>query len=72
MYIGTDGVYSYTFEHERRKDCPVCGGDELKVEIGEDWTVEKLIEYLADRQDMLVFIILHLPYAFFLLRTAHT
>lgn len=52
MYIGTDGVYSYTFEHERRKDCPVCGGEALRVDVDSEWTVERLIEYLVERQDM--------------------
>lgn len=54
MLIGTDGVYSYTFEHEKRKDCPVCGGESLNVEIPADWTVERLIEMLVERQDMCV------------------
>lgn len=52
MLIGTDGVYSYTFEHEKRKDCPVCGGESLNVEIPADWTVERLIEMLVERQDI--------------------
>ncbi|TDL24837.1 hypothetical protein BD410DRAFT_744501 [Rickenella mellea] len=52
MMIGTDGVYSYTFEHQRRDDCPVCGGEELAVEIGKEWTVERLIEMLVERQNI--------------------
>lgn len=33
MYAGTEGIYTYTFDYERRTDCPVCGGDsgELRV-----------------------------------------
>lgn len=54
MMIGTDGVYSYTFEHEKRNDCPVCGGESLNVEVGREWTVEQLIEILVERQDMWV------------------
>ena len=54
MLIGTDSVYSYTFEHEKRKDCPVCGGESLDVTINKDWTVERLIEMLVERQDMYV------------------
>lgn len=52
MLIGTDGVYSYTFEHERREHCPVCGGEALDIDIRRDWTVERLIELLVERQDM--------------------
>jgi hypothetical protein len=54
MFIGTEGVYSYTFEHEKRKDCPVCGGESVEVSIPEDWTVERLIEMLVEKQDMWV------------------
>lgn len=52
MYIGTDGVYSYTFKHERREDCPVCGGKSMAIEVGKEWTVDRLIEMLVERQDM--------------------
>ena len=52
MLIGTDSVYSYTFEHERRQDCPVCGGESLDITINKEWTVERLIEMLVERQDM--------------------
>lgn len=54
MLIGTDGVYSYTFEHERREDCPVCGGEALEISISREWTVDRLIEMLVEKQDMYV------------------
>ena len=54
MLIGTDGVYSYTFEHEKRDDCPVCGGESLDITISKEWTVDRLIEMLVERQDMYV------------------
>jgi ubiquitin-activating enzyme E1 C len=52
MLIGTESVYSHTFEHEKRNDCPVCGGESLEVSISESWTVERLIEMLVEKQDM--------------------
>lgn len=52
MLIGTDGVYSYTFEHEKRDDCPVCGGEALDMTISSEATVEQLIELLIEKQDM--------------------
>ena len=52
MFVGTEGVYSHTFEHEKRGDCPVCGGESLEVSIPHDWTVERLIEMLVEKQDM--------------------
>jgi ubiquitin-activating enzyme E1 C len=50
MLIGTEGVYSYTFEHERREHCPVCGGEALEINISREWTVERLIEMLTENQ----------------------
>lgn len=52
MLIGTDSVYSYTFEHEKRSDCPVCGGESLDFPISRDLTVEELIEMLTEKQDI--------------------
>ncbi|KAL1717492.1 hypothetical protein EV715DRAFT_203083 [Schizophyllum commune] len=52
MLIGTDGVYSYTFEHTRRPECPVCGGESLDISVNREMTVEKLIEMLVERQDV--------------------
>jgi len=52
MLIGTDGVYSYTFEHERKPDCPVCGGESLELSISSEMTVELLIETLTERQNI--------------------
>ena len=54
MLIGTDGVYSYTFEHEKKPDCPVCGGESLELSISSELTVEGLIEMLTERQNMYV------------------
>ncbi|KAI0306350.1 hypothetical protein B0F90DRAFT_1689200 [Multifurca ochricompacta] len=52
MVIGTESVYSYTFEHEKRADCPVCGGESLDISIPGSWTVERLIEMLVEKQDI--------------------
>jgi NEDD8-activating enzyme E1 len=54
MLIGTEGVYSYTFEHERKPDCPVCGDNSKPATIPADYTVEQLIDWLLEKQDMLV------------------
>jgi len=52
MLIGTDGVYSYTFEHEKRKDCPVCGGEAVDMTLKPDTTVEQLVDILVEKQDI--------------------
>ncbi|KAF7976629.1 hypothetical protein HWV62_5935 [Athelia sp. TMB] len=37
MPIGTDGVYSYTFEYEQRVECPMCGGKFIDVAVAGDF-----------------------------------
>lgn len=48
MYSGAAGVYTYTFEHERKKDCPVCGHAPTTLSVDPDWTLRDLLEHLAE------------------------
>ncbi|ODQ67881.1 putative NEDD8 activating enzyme [Nadsonia fulvescens var. elongata DSM 6958] len=58
MYTGNEGVYTYTFQHQRKeKDCPVCGKGNgyLTVSIPKDITLEDFItEELMLRPDIKV------------------
>ncbi|CAO3667986.1 unnamed protein product [Rhizopus stolonifer] len=51
MYTGDGGVYTYTFEHQKKAECPVCGNESKVAELDQNITVEQLIEYLAERSD---------------------
>ena len=51
-YTGNDSIYTYTFEHEQRPECPVCGGESVSADVGRDWTLERLLEWLEARQDL--------------------
>ncbi|KAF9160009.1 hypothetical protein DFQ26_005981 [Actinomortierella ambigua] len=51
MYTGNDSVYTYTFQHQRKDDCPVCGQSALKLEFRGDKTLEDFIEYLKEKPD---------------------
>ncbi|KAG5456444.1 MAG: E2 binding domain-containing protein, partial [Olpidium bornovanus] len=33
MYSGTDGIYTYTFQHQRLEDCAVCGRQEITANV---------------------------------------
>lgn len=54
MYTGNEGVYTYTFEHEKRQDCPVCGGESREFAVGRDWKFERVLEILRELPDMCV------------------
>ncbi|KFY06875.1 hypothetical protein V492_07650 [Pseudogymnoascus sp. VKM F-4246] len=47
MYSGNDSIYTYTFKHEKKDDCPVCGNLPRDLEIDKAWTLQELIDALA-------------------------
>ncbi|ORX40796.1 hypothetical protein BD324DRAFT_575151 [Kockovaella imperatae] len=51
MYTGNSSIYTYTFEHGKRDECPVCGGEASLVRISKDWTLEQLVEHLKEAQE---------------------
>ena len=52
MYTGNEGLYTYTFEHQKKPDCPVCGNERVTMEVRKEITVEDFIEYLMEKQDV--------------------
>ena len=48
LYTGDDGIYTYTFEHLKKDDCPVCGNLPKPLEVNPDSTLQDLIEKLAE------------------------
>ncbi|GMK56189.1 hypothetical protein CspeluHIS016_0300290 [Cutaneotrichosporon spelunceum] len=54
LYNGNDSLYTFTWEYEKRPDCPVCGGESMEVEVKRDWTLEQLMEWLSVQQKLLV------------------
>jgi ubiquitin-activating enzyme E1 C len=51
MYSGDEGIYTYTFEHLRKDDCPVCGNLPKKLDVNPNITLGDLIEILAERPE---------------------
>lgn len=47
MYSGNDSIYTYTFKHEKKDDCPVCGNLARDLEVDANWTLQELIDELA-------------------------
>ncbi|KAI8323150.1 hypothetical protein GQ54DRAFT_121669 [Martensiomyces pterosporus] len=48
QFSGDDGVYSYTFEYDKREDCLVCGNKESEVSLSASATLEELIDMLKE------------------------
>ena len=57
MYTGNEGVYTFTFDYERRADCPVCGGDIRSLTLTPQDTLATLVDLLSTLPDMCVFAI---------------
>ncbi|KAF4587725.1 NEDD8 activating enzyme (UbaC) [Ophiocordyceps camponoti-floridani] len=51
MYSGNDGIYSYTFKHEKREDCPVCGREARPLLVDPKTSLRDLVESLAQRPE---------------------
>lgn len=51
MYSGDEGVYTYTFEHQKKDDCPVCGNLAKNIEVDERWTLQEFIDQLGQWAD---------------------
>ncbi|CAI6272070.1 unnamed protein product [Periconia digitata] len=53
MYTGDESVYTYTFEHQKKDDCPVCGADTVArpIEIPANATLRDFVDLLAERPE---------------------
>ncbi|EON64235.1 ubiquitin-activating enzyme E1 C [Coniosporium apollinis CBS 100218] len=51
MYTGDDSVYTYTFEHSKKDDCPVCGNLAKNLEVDPNTTLEDFIASLAEKPE---------------------
>jgi len=52
MYMGGEGLYTFTFEYEKKDDCPVCGSSTQRFSVNREKTLEELIEQLATMPSM--------------------
>jgi ubiquitin-activating enzyme E1 C len=52
QYTGTVGVYTNTFEYQKKPECPVCGGEVTEMTAPGDQTLEEFIEGLKLRADV--------------------
>ncbi|TQS35531.1 hypothetical protein Golomagni_04047 [Golovinomyces magnicellulatus] len=51
MYSGNDSIYTYTFKHEKKDDCPVCGELAREIEVDPDFTLQEFLDSLSHRPE---------------------
>lgn len=51
MYTGDDSIYTYTFEHEQKPDCPVCGNLAKTLTVDPNMTLGEFVDSLAERAE---------------------
>lgn len=51
MYSGNDSIYTYTFQHEKKDDCPVCGNLPRSLEVDPNISLQDFIASLAVRPE---------------------
>ncbi|GAA5976600.1 hypothetical protein JCM10908_005561 [Rhodotorula pacifica] len=52
MYTGNESIYTYTFQHQKKPECPVCGGEKITVTRDPNSSLQDLIDMLLERQDL--------------------
>ncbi|CDH55983.1 nedd8 activating enzyme [Lichtheimia corymbifera JMRC:FSU:9682] len=52
MYTGNEGIYTYTFQHQKKPECPVCGKIASSIQIDKTMKLEELIEQVKERPDV--------------------
>lgn len=48
MYTGDDSIYTYTFQHLKKDDCPVCGNLARDLEVESNKSLQEFIDSLAE------------------------
>lgn len=51
MYSGNDSIYTYTFNHEKKPDCPVCGDQARPLEVNPNKLLQELVDSFAARPE---------------------
>ena len=51
LYTGDSSIYTYTFPHERKEDCPVCGNLPKDLQVDSRSTLGELVESFAERPE---------------------
>jgi len=48
MYMGNNGLYTYTFEYQKKVDCPACGSQPLTISVDSQKKLKEFLDILAE------------------------
>lgn len=51
MYTGDDSIYTFTFEYQKKDDCPVCGNLPKVLDVNPQWTLQELVDNFSERPE---------------------
>lgn len=51
LYTGDNSIYTFTFGHKRKPDCPVCGNLPKDLTAPGDQTLQELVDSFAERPE---------------------
>lgn len=54
MYSGDESIFTYTYAHSKKPNCPVCGTEVKKVTAFRWWTLQDLIDSLMTKQEFML------------------
>ena len=52
VFNDTDGVYTYTFEAEKKEDCISCSIRPVTLTFSTDTTLQQVYDYLRENQSL--------------------
>lgn len=54
MYSGDESIFTYTYAHSKKLNCPVCGSEVKKITALNWWTLQDLIDQLMTKQEYML------------------
>ncbi|WPK24994.1 hypothetical protein PUMCH_002293 [Australozyma saopauloensis] len=54
MYSGDESIFTYTYAHAKKANCPVCGTEVRAISALRWWTLRNLIDVLKTKQEFLL------------------
>lgn len=52
MYSGDYSIFTYTYSHARKPNCPVCGNHPKNIKVPGSWYLREFIEHIKEKHDI--------------------